>query len=161
MSATKPLMPSPVPWSITEATPKKPRQIVDKKGATVCTLTALDLPNAELIVEGVNNVGHITYIREVEELEIGREYWLVDKDTGRRKISTLLTDGPIGTLNDDEVDSRCYFEQRIWAYPGNEQALRHWNIFGPLPVRPVPNFNELISERIAKDKRMYPAMLVS
>jgi hypothetical protein len=42
--------PAKLPWRITES----PRKIVGADGATVANLTALDLPNAHLIVESVN-----------------------------------------------------------------------------------------------------------
>lgn len=46
---------TPLPWRITEPGEKKgPREIVGANGATVARLTALDLPNAELIVPSVN-----------------------------------------------------------------------------------------------------------
>jgi hypothetical protein len=44
-----------LPWRITEASEKKGREIVGADGSTVAKLTGLDLPNAELIVESVNN----------------------------------------------------------------------------------------------------------
>jgi hypothetical protein len=44
-----------LPWRITEASDKKGREIVGADGSTVAKLTGLDLPNAELIVESVNN----------------------------------------------------------------------------------------------------------
>lgn len=45
---------SPLPWSITEATGKKSREIVDANGSTVAKLTELDMDNAYLIVDSVN-----------------------------------------------------------------------------------------------------------
>jgi hypothetical protein len=47
--------PATLPWRITSA----PYKIVGAKGEVVANLTALDLPNAELIVASVNNNGKI------------------------------------------------------------------------------------------------------
>lgn len=44
---------SKLPWRVTDATEKKTREIVDANGAK---LTALDMPNALLIVSAVNAV---------------------------------------------------------------------------------------------------------
>lgn len=44
---------SKLPWRLTDA----PRKIVSADGSTVANLTALDLPNAELIVSSVNTFG--------------------------------------------------------------------------------------------------------
>lgn len=45
---------TPLPWRITEPNEKKSREIVGANGATIARLTALDMPNAELIVKAVN-----------------------------------------------------------------------------------------------------------
>lgn len=128
---------SPPPWRITEATEKKGREIVDARGNTVAKLTALDLPNAEAMVAGVNTVYYQTidvcYIKELSQLEIGREYWLVDKKDNRKPfISTC-----------QERDGQAYFELFIWATEKNSQITRHYDVFGPLPVRHPPDFELL------------------
>jgi hypothetical protein len=53
---------TPLPWRITEPGEKKgPREIVGSDGSTVAKLTALDLPNAELIVTAVNSTPQANY----------------------------------------------------------------------------------------------------
>jgi hypothetical protein len=56
---------SPLPWRVTGPDEKKGREIVDVKGNTVAKLTALDLPNAELIVASVNaSLSRIKHIND-------------------------------------------------------------------------------------------------
>lgn len=45
-----------LPWSITEPSQKKTREIVSAKGVTIAKLTALDIPTAERIVKAVNGM---------------------------------------------------------------------------------------------------------
>lgn len=128
---------SPFPWKITEASEKKGREIVDARGNTVAKLTALDIPNAMAMVKGVNllhsNNQGIRFISDVKELEVGREYWLVGKHFDQQARIAFCK----------ESAGHKYFEMHIWAEPDNNQAMQSWNIFGPLPVRPVPNFEAL------------------
>jgi hypothetical protein len=128
---------SPLPWQITEATEKKGREIVDARGNTVAKLTALDLPNAEVMVAGVNAVYYQTvdvrHIRELSQLEIGREYWLVDKKDNRKPfISTC-----------QERDGQAYFELFIWATEKNSQITQHYDVYGPIALRQPPDFELL------------------
>jgi hypothetical protein len=60
---------TPLPWRVTEPNEKKgPREIVGANGATVAKLTALDLPNAELIVSSVNPIAQPAAQQEIERL---------------------------------------------------------------------------------------------
>lgn len=127
---------SPLPWRITDATEKKGREIVDARGNTVAKLTALDIPNAEVIVAGtgllVQGIKHIT---DPEELELGREYWLRPKDSPCVPYVAVC----------EQEFGRKYFGLRIWAESNNNQAMRRWDIFGPLPVRNPPDFYALMA----------------
>lgn len=79
------------------------------------------------------------HITNVTDLLVGREYWLLDKKNGSVAISKLKVE------KDDRPDKdRPYFENRMWAFPSNNQAMQHWDIFGPLPVRVAPDFDALM-----------------
>lgn len=51
---------SKLPWAIT-STPRGAKQITDDRGGVVANLTALDMSNAELIVECVNDAEETIY----------------------------------------------------------------------------------------------------
>ncbi len=76
------------------------------------------------------------HITDPAELELGREYWLVAKEgsdpSWEPKISKLLDDC-----------GRKFFEFRMWAEPDNNQAMDHWDIFGPIPKQEMPDFEAL------------------
>lgn len=140
----------PLPWRITEATEKKGREIVDAKGGTVAKLTALDLPNAELIVSSVNAgesvsipIGPVISFdrKESEEMKlinhpaeflIGREYWLRSKVT--KSIYKATCEERLGIP---------YFEGR--SHPGDSESIfYYWVVVGPLPIVSPPDFDALI-----------------
>lgn len=126
----------PLPWRITEATEKKGQEIVDARGNTVAKLTTLDMTNATLIVASVNStMAGVKHITDPNQLEIGREYWLLDKDGKNVRIAQL-------ECADDTVKRR-FFEEFIWAEPDNNQAMKYWDIFGPIPLRIQPDFEAL------------------
>jgi hypothetical protein len=138
---------SPLPWRITEATEKKGREIVDARGNTVAKLTALDIPNAELMVKGVNaTISDMQYITHPDQLIIGREYWLREKaDSARVFVSPCKQDH----------DSRMrYFMMRLWAEVGNNQAMDRYDIVGPVPLGVPPDFDALKVKAVSwvKDK---------
>ena len=72
------------------------------------------------------------HITDPSELEVGREYWLVDKATNFAEINVCK-----------ERDGHTYFASHIWVYPSNNQAMKRWDVFGPLPIRIPPNFDVL------------------
>lgn len=79
------------------------------------------------------------YITHFSQLEVGREYWLVHKQLPcslTTKISECKQEGGL-----------FYFENRIWAFHDNNQAMERWHIFGPLPVRHPPDFKALMTEK--------------
>lgn len=78
----------------------------------------------------------LKHVTDPDQLEVGREYWLRDKSTGEAKVSTYQEYG-IG---------QCFFEGHIWTFNGNNQGMRRWDIFGPLPavIRPQPDFDVLM-----------------
>lgn len=81
---------SKLPWAIT-ATPKGSKQITDARGGVVANLTALDMASAELIVASVNNAGNATMtskITDINQLERDKQYWAIDKKTGKVVIWT-------------------------------------------------------------------------
>jgi hypothetical protein len=126
---------NPLPWRITSPEEKKGREIVDAKGGTVAKLTALDLPNAELIVASVNkDVEGVKYITHHSQLEVGREYWLVSKKHETNRISKCKS-----------RDGCVFFEDHIWAHEKNNQAMERWNIFGPVPLSQEPDFEALMA----------------
>lgn len=63
------------------------------------------------------------------ELIPGREYWLKDKTLPKAEVATCELDGKYP-----------FFKGRVWAYDGNNQAMKRWVIFGPLPLRHPPEF---------------------
>lgn len=134
---TKTTSPSPLPWRITDATEKKGREIVDSRGATVAKLTALDMPNAELIVSAVNPPKEtIKHLVHHDELIVGREYWLVAKYNDNVKIAVCNVDS-----------GRLYFLERLWATLENNQVMQFYDVFGPLPIREEPDFGALMEKR--------------
>lgn len=72
------------------------------------------------------------HITDPKELMVGREYWVVEKLTGKFRIETL-----------QERDNRAFFGMHIWAIEGNNQAMDRWDVFGPIPERQPPDFNAL------------------
>ena len=72
------------------------------------------------------------HITNPDELEIGRQYWLVDKTTGNAKISQLKAE-----------DNWKYFESRMWVNTDNNQAMELWDIYGPIPMQVPPDFEAL------------------
>lgn len=72
------------------------------------------------------------YITDLNELRVGREYWLFEKLTGRVTLERL-----------QERDNRPFFGMHIWAIPGNNQAMDRWDVFGPVPERQPPDFQAL------------------
>jgi hypothetical protein len=129
---------SPTPWRITEATEKKGREIVDARGNTVAKLTALDLPNAQVMVDGVNLLHHnrqgIRLITDPTQLEAGRDYWM----RGKTLDVTF-----IATCREDDSCNKKYFGNYIWAEPDNNQAMERFEIYGPLPTVVPPDFEAL------------------
>jgi hypothetical protein len=124
---------SPLPWRITDATEKKGREIVDARGNTVAKLTALDIPNAELMVKAANaTISEIKHITDPSQLENKREYWLVDKVFGWKGIEQCRMRNGLH-----------YFQEYIWAHTDNNQAMSRWDIFGPLPLHVAPDFAAL------------------
>lgn len=78
----------------------------------------------------------IKHITTTEQLVPGREYWLVSKRWDLQKISECKVEPtPEANLK--------YFENHIWAYGDNNQAMQSWDIFGPLPIRIPPDFRAL------------------
>jgi hypothetical protein len=77
------------PWRITAPSDKKAREIVGADGSTVAKLTALDLPNAVLIVEAVNAMQATSTAQvtdEQDKRDAERYRWL------RNKPKSQLTD---------------------------------------------------------------------
>ncbi len=72
------------------------------------------------------------YITDPDQLIPGREYWLVHKQYGLVKISECKIEANL-----------MFFENRIWAFGDNNQAMERWDIFGPLPIRQPPDFKAL------------------
>ena len=121
---------SPLPWAVTGST------ITDARGMTVAKLTALDMANAELIVKCVNVDADIKYITNVDDLVVGSEYWLVSK---------LYSDTvpKISQCRSIDAQGWKYFDANIWATEDNNQAMENFHIYGPVPVRVLPDFDKL------------------
>lgn len=81
------------------------------------------------------------HITDPSELEVGREYWLVDKATNVPEINICK-----------ERDGRSYFASHFWVYPSNNQAMERWDVFGPIPVRIAPDFKALMAEKLSNPK---------
>lgn len=148
---------SPLPWAIT-TTSKNGKEISDANGMTVAKLTALDMPNAELIVESVNTVHkqqlasidipkcwtptptNIKHITDVAMLEVDKDYWLVSK---------RYAEAPPTISKCKVIESKGwkYFDGHIWAMEDNNQAMEYFDIFGPLEPHPVPNFEALKTKK--------------
>lgn len=79
------------------------------------------------------------HITDPSELEVGREYWLVDKRWDLKKISECKS---------RTCENLLFFENHIWAYETNNQAFKQWDIFGPLPIRTAPDFEALKAQKL-------------
>lgn len=77
----------------------------------------------------------MSLITSNEQLEVGREYWCRSKAFGNAHIKECLFDDSFGK----------FMGNRIWAYDGNSQALKKWDIIGPLPKREQPDFDAYIA----------------
>jgi hypothetical protein len=85
------------------------------------------------------------HITNVLELVPGKQYWLLDKKTrNSAHVGELLT-----------MDNNHYFDDDkcIWAMLDCNNAMKRWEIFGPLPHRvskktliTPPNFEALLNE---------------
>lgn len=131
---------STLPWRITDPEEKKGREIVDSRGLTVAKLTALDMPNAELIVKAVNVDSGIVHVKAVAELVVGKDYWLVSK---RYPDSAPA----ISQCRSIESKGWKYFDAHIWAMEDNNQAMEFFDIFGPVEPLPLPDFEALKTKK--------------
>jgi hypothetical protein len=92
--------------------------------------------------------GNMRRITNVNELKVGSKYWLRDKE------QTVLAKGQVqerkaivsqfkARVDHPEV---TYFEDDFWTHEGNNQGMKRWNIYGPLPTSPLPDFDRLDRE---------------
>lgn len=75
------------------------------------------------------------HITDLEDLILGRQYWVVSKDFGAPEV-----------LKVRERDNMRYIGNHMWAEPSNNQAMKNFDIFGPLPELVQPNFEALKAE---------------
>lgn len=85
-------------------------------------------------------ISEVKYITDPSQLEVGRDYYLLDKET---QINSLLPHAWPLIEECKERDGYKYFSCNIWATEGNNQALERWDIFGPIPKTTLPDFNAL------------------
>ncbi len=63
-------------------------------------------------------------LSNIDELEVGSYYWCVP----RNKVYEMSIE-IVGEIH----KTKYVGYGRIWASPGNNQAFRRWDIYGPIP----------------------------